>query len=44
MAAWKQDQPDSSLKLQRRLFERGLITKLPWDERGILRYGGPIYK
>jgi len=20
------------------------ITKLPWDERGILRYGGPIYK
>jgi hypothetical protein len=20
------------------------ITKLPWDERGILKYGGPIYK
>jgi len=20
------------------------VTKLPWDERGILRYGGPIYK
>jgi hypothetical protein len=20
------------------------ITKLPWDERGILRYGGPVYK
>jgi hypothetical protein len=20
------------------------ITKFPWDERGILRYGGPIYK
>jgi hypothetical protein len=32
MAAWKHDHPDSSLKLQRRLLERGLITKLPWED------------
>jgi hypothetical protein len=32
MAAWKHDHPDSSLKLQRRLFERGVITKLPWED------------
>ena len=32
MAAWKHDHPDSSLKLQRRLFERGLINKLPWED------------
>jgi hypothetical protein len=32
MASWKHDHPDSSLKLQRRLFERGLITKLPWED------------
>jgi hypothetical protein len=31
MAAWKHDHPDSSLKLQRRMFERGLIDKLPWE-------------
>jgi hypothetical protein len=31
MAAWKHDHPDSSLKLQRRLLERGLIDKLPWE-------------
>ena len=31
MAAWKHDHPDSSLKLQRRLLERGLINKLPWE-------------
>ena len=31
MAAWKHDHPDSSLKIQRRMFERGLITKLPWE-------------
>ena len=32
MAAWKHDHPDSSLKLQRRLLERGLIAKLPWED------------
>jgi len=32
MTLWKADHPDNSLKLQRRLFERGAITKLPWDE------------
>lgn len=32
MAAWKHDNPDSSLKLQRRLFEKGVIDKLPWEE------------
>jgi hypothetical protein len=31
MAAWKHDHPDSSLKIQRRMFERGLINKLPWE-------------
>jgi len=31
MAAWKHDHPDSSLKIQRRMFERGLIDKLPWE-------------
>ena len=31
MAAWKHDHPDSSLKLQRRMLERGLIDKLPWE-------------
>ncbi len=32
MAAWKHDHPDSSLKLQRRLFEKGAIDKLPWED------------
>ena len=32
MAAWKHDHPDSSLKIQRRMFERGLIDKLPWED------------
>ena len=32
MTLWKQDHPDSSLKLQRRLFERGMIPKLPWED------------
>jgi hypothetical protein len=32
MTLWKADNPDSSLKLQRRLFERGAIKVLPWDE------------
>lgn len=32
MTAWKHDNPDSSLKLQRRLFEKGAIDKLPWED------------
>jgi hypothetical protein len=32
MAAWKHDHPDSSLKIQRRLFERGVIDHLPWED------------
>jgi hypothetical protein len=32
MAAWKHDNPDSSLKFQRRLLEKGAIDKLPWDD------------
>ncbi len=32
MAAWKHDHPDSSLKLQRRLYEKGAIDKLPWED------------
>lgn len=32
MAAWKHDNPESSLKLQRRLFEKGAIDKLPWED------------
>jgi len=31
MTAWKHDHPDSSLKSQRRLFERGVIDRLPWE-------------
>jgi len=30
MAAWKHDNPESSLKLQRQLLEKGIIDKLPW--------------
>lgn len=30
MAAWKKDNPNSSLKLQRQLLEKGLIKELPW--------------
>jgi hypothetical protein len=30
MAAWKHDNPDSSLKLQRQLLDKGIIDKLPW--------------
>jgi hypothetical protein len=30
MKAWKHDNPDGSLKHQRRLFERGVIDQLPW--------------
>jgi hypothetical protein len=32
MTAWKHDHPNSSLKLQRRLFERGVIDHLPWED------------
>jgi hypothetical protein len=32
MTAWKRDHPDSSLKTQRRLFERGAIDHLPWED------------
>jgi hypothetical protein len=33
MTIWKQANPDSSLKIQRRLFERGIIKQLPWIEQ-----------
>lgn len=29
---WKQDHPNDSLKRHRRLFEQGLIVKLPWED------------
>jgi hypothetical protein len=32
MTAWKHDHPDSSLKIQRRLFDRGIIDHLPWED------------
>jgi hypothetical protein len=32
MQAWKHDNPDSSLKFQRKLFEKGVIAELPWDD------------
>lgn len=32
MQAWKHDNPDKSLKIQRRLFDSGKIQKLPWEE------------
>lgn len=32
MRHWKEDNPDSSLKQQRRLFDRGIIDQLPWSE------------
>ena len=31
-AAWKHDHPDDSLKRHRRLFEQGVISKLPWED------------
>jgi hypothetical protein len=31
MTRWKADHPDSSLKLQRKLFERNVIKELPWQ-------------
>jgi hypothetical protein len=30
MTAWKHDHPNTSLKSQRKLLDRGLITELPW--------------
>jgi hypothetical protein len=30
MARWKNENPDSSLKLQRQLLEKGIIKELPW--------------
>lgn len=32
MTLWKRDHPDSSLKLQRHLLEKGVIKELPWLE------------
>ena len=32
MTAWKRDHPDSSLKAQRKLLERGVIDHLPWKD------------
>jgi hypothetical protein len=32
MTAWKHDNPDSSLKFQRKLLEKGAIDKLPWED------------
>ena len=30
MSAWKHDNPNSSLKIQRQLFDKGVIKQLPW--------------
>jgi hypothetical protein len=32
MTAWKHDHPDSSLKFQRQLLEKGIIDHLPWHD------------
>ena len=32
MTAWKHDNPNSSLKIQRRLLENGIIDHLPWHD------------
>jgi hypothetical protein len=32
MRRWKEENPDSSLKQQRRMFDKGVIDKLPWEE------------
>ena len=32
MSKWKAEHPGSSLKMQRKLFEQGLITHLPWED------------
>jgi hypothetical protein len=31
MQAWKHDNPNKSLKIQKRLFEKGKIDRLPWE-------------
>lgn len=31
MQAWKHDHPESSLKFQKKLFEKGAIDELPWE-------------
>lgn len=32
MQAWKHDHPDSNLKLQRKLLDKGVIDHLPWED------------
>jgi len=32
MKQWKQDNPDGSLKLQKKLLAKGVIDKLPWEK------------
>lgn len=32
MKAWKSDNPKTSLKFQRKLYEQGIIKELPWQE------------
>jgi hypothetical protein len=32
MTAWKHDHPDSSLKIQRKMLDRGIIDHLPWED------------
>ena len=32
MRRWKEEHPEDSLKHQRRLFEKGIISKLPWED------------
>jgi hypothetical protein len=32
MTAWKRDHPNSSLKFQRQLLEKGIIDHLPWHD------------
>jgi hypothetical protein len=32
MHRWKEEHPDSSLKLQRKLFDKGVIEELPWHQ------------
>jgi hypothetical protein len=32
MRKWKSENPENSLKYQRQLFEKGMITKFPWDD------------
>jgi len=32
MHTWKLEHPDGSLKLQRKLYDRGIINELPWEQ------------